>query len=391
MLIKAGGSSVKILLVVDQFFSANNGMTISARRFAETLRMHGNQVKIVSTGKVGDTEYLLPEIKIPFFDKLIKSQGMTFAKPQKDILTQAIAWADIVHFLVPFWLSHKGIRIAQKLKVPYTAAFHVQPENITASIKLANCEWLNTFIYKWFRFYIYKHCTHIHCPSNFIANELKKNGYKSQLHVISNGVDLAFQYNRKVKPPHLKGKEVITMVGRLSREKRQDVLIDAVKKSKHEKDIQLCLAGQGPMLEKLKQRAKGLTNPIHIQFYDTSGLIDLLSYTDVYVHAADMEIEAMSCMEAFATGIVPIIANSKKSATPQFALDERSLFEAGNSDDLAKKIDYWIEHESERIQMERLYAQKGKSYSVDGCVRRIEKMFEQAIEEKQHENRKHRR
>ena len=67
--------------------------------------------------------------------------------------------------------------------------------------------------------------------------------------------------------------------------------------------------------------------------------------SDLYVHAADAEIEAIACIEAFSSGLVPVIANSPKSATPQFALDERSLFEAGNPKDLADKIDYWIEHE----------------------------------------------
>lgn len=62
----------------------------------------------------------------------------------------------------------------------------------------------------------------------------------------------------------------------------------------------------------------------------------------------DAEIEAISCMEAFASGLVPVIANSAKSATPQFALDERSLFTAGDSGDLTQKIDYWLEHEDER-------------------------------------------
>ena len=42
---------------------------------------------------------------------------------------------------------------------------------------------------------------------------------------------------------------------------------------------------------------------------------------------------------------MPIIANSNKSATTQFAIDERSLFEAGNSNDLATKIDYWLDKE----------------------------------------------
>ena len=42
---------MKILMVIDQFYAANNGMTISARRFAEVLRQHGHEVRIASTGK----------------------------------------------------------------------------------------------------------------------------------------------------------------------------------------------------------------------------------------------------------------------------------------------------------------------------------------------------
>ena len=69
---------------------------------------------------------------------------------------------------------------------------------------------------------------------------------------------------------------------------------------------------------------------------------------DLYVHTSDAEIEAMSCMEAFACGLVPVIADSPRSATPQFALDERSLFPAGDTDALAERIDWWIEHPAER-------------------------------------------
>ena len=45
---------MKILLVTDQFYSANNGMTISARRFAQVLRGHGHTVRVLSYGQKED-------------------------------------------------------------------------------------------------------------------------------------------------------------------------------------------------------------------------------------------------------------------------------------------------------------------------------------------------
>lgn len=94
-------------------------------------------------------------------------------------------------------------------------------------------------------------------------------------------------------------------------------------------------------------------------FYGQEELLRLLNSCDLYVHASDAEIEGISCMEALACGLVPVIANSPLSATPQFALDDRSLFQAGNAGDLADKIDYWIEHPEERAAQGRAYAARG--------------------------------
>lgn len=171
------------------------------------------------------------------------------------------------------------------------------------------------------------------------------------------------------------------MIGRLSAEKRQDVIIDAVGLSKYADRIQLVFAGQGPKMKDLEKAGEKLINPPYIHFFSKEELIQLLSMTDLYIHAADVEIEAISCIEAFASGLVPIIADSPKSATPQFALDERSLFLAGRPDDLAVKIDYWLDHPEEKKEMEILYGKEGKKYNIDHCVSQIEEMFLSAISE----------
>ena len=378
---------MKILLVIDQFYEANNGMTISARRFAKVLANHGHEIRIVSTGRPRDPglyadSYSVPKQYIPFFDKLVAEQGMTFARPDDELLERAIGWADLVHFLVPFTLSHHGIMIARQLGVPYTAAFHCQPENVTSSIYLDKFKNINKLIYLWFNHYIYQYCGHIHCPSEFIANELRKTGYRSHLHVISNGIDPDFiGLRKKEKPPELRDKFVILSVGRYSREKRQELLIKAVKMNRYADRIQLIFAGQGPNREKLEKLGASLPNPPILNFYSKSDLLDIIAMSDLYVHAANAEIEAMSCMEAFAGGLVPVIANSEKSATPQFALDERSLFKADSPKDLSDKIDYWYENPYERQKMSLQYAAMGEKYNLEACVFEAEKMFYQAIED----------
>lgn len=374
---------MKILLVLDQYDGANNGNTITARRLYTILKQHGHDVRILASGESREDKWGLPEVKVPIFDGLIRKQGFVFAKPVDDVVEEAVKWADLVHVVMPFMVSKKATKYAIKYNKPMTSAFHVQPENIWFSVHLGNFKPLISFTYFFAKKYIFQYHKYIHCPSNMIANQLIKHHYKADIRVISNGIESDFVYKKKEKDDIFKGKFLIVMSGRYSHEKRQDLIIKAVKKSKHEKDIQIFLAGQGPVEEEYRKLAQGLTNPIMMKFLSKDKLKELFSQTDLYIHASDAEIEAMSCMEAFASGLVPVISNSKRSATPQFALDDRSLFKAGSSDDLAKKIDYWFEHPEEKKEMEIKYAESAKKYALEECVYKMEKMFNDAVETKQ--------
>lgn len=373
---------MKILLVMDQYDEGNNGTTISAQRFAGALREHGHEVRVAASGKAAEGKYPMPEIHfLKLADSIIKSQGMVLAKANPVTLQQAIEWADVVHFMMPFALSRAGVRIAKELGKPVTAAFHVQPENITSTLHMGHSKVVNELLYGWFRDDFYNQFSHIHCPSNFIAGQLRQHGYQAKLHVISNGVSPEFVPMKREKEPELAHKFVILMVGRYSEEKRQDVLIQAVKKSAHSDKIQLILAGQGPKKKALQRKGFFLKNRPIMGFYDTKRLCELMAMSDLYVHAANVEIEAIACLEAVASGLVPVIADSPLSATPQFALDERSLFEAGNARELAKKIDWWYEHASERRRMGKVYAQSAEKYRLENSIRQAEQMFEEAIAE----------
>lgn len=371
---------MKILFVMDHD-GANNGVIVSARRYAQVLRQRGHDVRFLCTGDPGPGGWALEQFHLPVFDRLITAQGMIFAKADPAVLTQAVSWADAVHFLMPFTLSIRGAAIAKKLKKPMTAAFHVQPQNISYSIHMGTLAPVNALIYWYFRVAFFRRFTHIHCPSGFIADELRRHHYKAKLHVISNGVESGYTYRKLPKPPEWEGKFVILSVGRLSREKRQDVLIDAIALSRHRDSIRLELAGQGPTEAFLRRRAGKLPGGVHIAFYDREALRDLIARCDLYVHPADAEIEAMSCMEAFAGGLVPVIADSPKSATPQFALDARSLFPAGDPKALSQRIDWWIEHPEERAEMERRYSAHAREYALEDCVARFETMLEENCRE----------
>lgn len=358
-------------LVIDTFDALNNGTTASARRFVENLRAEGHTVRVLTAGAPGKDKFVLPKWNIPIVSHFADPQGISFAKIVPDVIREFLTGLDVVHFYLPFPLARAVEKMAREMKIPCLAAFHVQAENITYNIGLGKSAFAAKFFYKFLYKYFYNRFRDIHCPTQFIADELRKNGYKANFHVLSNGVDAAFVPGEPVPHENIR----ILMIGRLSPEKRQDLIIEAAKLSKYADKIQLVLAGQGPLLEKYRKLAADLPRAPIFGFYSTKELIKVIRSTDIYVHASDAEIEAIACMEAFACGLVPIIANAPKSATVQFALDERSLFRAGNAKDLAQKIDYWIEHPEEKSEMSKRYIELGNTYRVAASVRKMEEIY----------------
>lgn len=378
---------MKIVLVMDQFDVEGNGTTVSAKRFAEALEKKGNEVRIVTTGAPGPNKYIVETKKKDIVAYFAKKQQMVIGKPDKEVFRKAFEGADVVHFYLPLHLSMVGKKVADEMGIPTTAAFHLQPENITFNIGMGNVEFMNNLTYKILKDIFYKKFDYIHCPSQFISDELKKHGYTANIRTISNGVDPIFTKDSEfIRDEKFKDKFVVLMVGRYSPEKKQKILIDAISKSKYEKNIQLVLAGAGPCEEEYKKLTKEkLTNEAVFGFFGKTELLNLIRSSDLYVHSSEIEIEAISCIEAFACGIVPVIANSKKSATKQFALDDRSLFKLNDSDDLARKIDYWYEHEEERNKMSDAYAKHAEKYKLDRSIDLIMEMFEDAIKAKRND------
>lgn len=372
---------MKILLVIDDYISSNNGTTISCRRFAGELRRQGHEVKVLGTSLPDEPDmFRLEEYHLPIVDGLVRANDFHFSKVDMAVIRKAVAWADVVHCMMPFMLTYRTEQVVREMHKPATAAFHIQPENLLSAVRLGKWTLVNSALYAMWRKGIYDKFAFIHCPSEFMRQEMLDHRYKGDIRAISNGISDAFCLQEKRKTEKTEGKIVVTMVGRLAREKRQDVIIRAVRKSKYADRIQIVFAGKGPLERFYKRLGRRLKNPPMFVYLNQSDLIDLLAETDVYVHASDMESEAISCIEAFATGLVPIISDSRKSATLQFAIDSRSLFKAGSPKDLAQKIDYWLDHPEEKKRMEAAYAKQGLDYTLEASVRKCVQMFEDAIE-----------
>ena len=370
-----------ITLVVDQFFQNTNGTSVSAQNLCRELEEKGHTVRVLTVDNGDKTQYALKERNFGApINKIIHSQGMQLAKPNKDIIEHAIIGSDVVHVYTPFKLGQKVISLCKKHNIPCTAAFHILPENITSTIYMKKFKLVNATIWLSWYIKIYKNIKHIHCPSLMVANQIKRHGYRSKLHIISNGYKNNYVPMSEPKPTILKNKIIIVATGRFSREKRYDLLFKAIKKSKHKKDIVLILGGKGPQLRKYKKFARKLPNmPIFLGKYNQEQQLSFLNFADLYIHPADIEVEGMTCLEACACGCVPIVSDSKKSATRQFVTNEQSIFKHGNAKDLAKKIDWWLDNPQQLEEQKELIAEHATNFSLRKSVDLYLDMFNAAI------------
>lgn len=377
---------MKVLVVCDVLGQENNGTTIAAMNLIRYLRSQGDEVRILCADqdkKGTENYYVVPNLYLGLvINHILKKNNVTLSRPSKKIILKALEGVDIVHVMIPFPLGNKTAKLARKKGIPVTAGFHCQAENFSAHISMMNCNMVNRLVYKHYYKKLYSKVNSIHYPTKFIRDLFEgtvkhhTNGY-----VISNGVNSIYKKQEIIeRKPEYQGKYNILFIGRISKEKSHPILIKAISLSKHKDDIQLIFAGQGPRENEVMNFAKKckINKPI-IKFFCRSDLVETINSCDLYVHPAEIEIEAISCLEAISCGLVPIINNSPRSATKAFALDEKNLFNFNDPKDLANKIDYWIEHPEEKALRSKEYLGFADNFDHQRCMEEMRKMLEEAI------------
>ena len=377
---------MRIAVICDVLGDKNNGTTIVAFNLIDFLRQKGHEVRIVCpdeehTGEEG--YWVVPKMHFGIFQSYVDRNGVAPAKLDKRILYDAIHDVDLIHVMIPFALGKAAAKYANQHGIPLTAGFHCQAENITSHIFLKDSRFANRVTYKILNERLYKYCDGIHYPTEFIRDTFERIVGTTPHFVISNGVGDEFRPMKAERPEALRDKYILLFTGRLSREKSHNVLIDAVAKSKHRDKIQLFFAGEGPLERELLAHAKrvGISAPV-IKFYSRAKLLNTINMADLYVHPAEIEIEAISCLEAIACGKVPLIADSPRSATRFFALSEKNLFKSGDAVDLSHKLDFWLDHPDERKKCSEEYLGYAERFRLKDCMEAMEDMLKKVANEK---------
>ena len=373
-----------IAIAIDTYNDANGG-TIATKRLVKELKKRGHRVTIIAAIHENPEDpdfHRIPGFVLPGTEASLENMKFLFGRNDRKTFLQAMKEADIVQVQFPFLMAKGSVKAARKLGKPVVGAFHVQPQNIMAAMGKTS-RLLERTLWFFFKYFLFKRVKTITCPSVFAEKLLRSEGIKATITPISNGIPVEYIPKSYKRPDWFGDKMVLLNIGRHAYEKRQMLLIEGVRRSKYAANIQLILAGRGERTEEMKELGKELPVKPFINYITPEEKFHYLNTADLFVHGSIVELESLSCSEAIGCGLPCLISNSKYSAAPQFALDERFLFESDNPDDLAEKIDYWYEHldELRSNSLKNKVLEMAEQYRFEKAVSDYETFIAQAIKD----------
>ena len=308
---------MRIMVVTDQYESMVGGVSTVTRELARGLAERGHQVALIVPspgwrGRRATAEQVCViyrgSVRWPWYEGM-RLGCLPAAAAGKLIASLA---PDVAHIHSPVTLGVMARIGAGRRRVPVVYTNHYLPANVRASAA-PRARALDALFYRHVVGFSNK-CSYVTAPTATALGLLRERGLRVPSGVLSNGVDLD-AYSPGLADVRIRhryglpaGRPLILSVGRLSPEKRTDVLLDAV--ARLGPDTQVAIAGAGPDEARLRSQARrlGLGGQVRfLGFVPGSDLPGLYRLADVFAIASEAELQSLTTMEAMATGL-PVVA-----------------------------------------------------------------------------------
>ena len=311
------GTRLRIMLVSDQYPPMVGGVPTVASQLASGLAARGHEVTVLApsggwrggTGSTGAAQVTYTgSAPWPLYPGL----RVAAARPATVRRQVAAFGPDVVHAHSPLTLGRAALAAARQLSIPFVYTNHYLPANVLPAMKRRPATFDRAF-------YAYlvsfgNRCALVTAPTTTALGLLQEHGLAVPGRVISNGIDTA-SFRPGPADAALRDRyglagdaPVILSLGRLSPEKRADVLIDAV--ARLTVPARLVLAGTGPARAQLAARARKLgiaSQVLFPGFIPDADLAGLYRLGQVFATASEAELQGITTMHALASGL-PVVA-----------------------------------------------------------------------------------
>jgi glycosyltransferase involved in cell wall biosynthesis len=352
---------MRIMVVTDQYEPMVGGVPTVTKELAQGLAGRGHSVALVvpSPGWRGRQEssdqvsvHYRGSLRWPWYEGM-RLGYIPVSAARKLIASFA---PDVAHIHSPVTLGFIARIGAGRQHVPVIYTNHYLPVNVRPA-QLRRSGIVDALFYQYVVGFS-NSCTQVTAPTTTALELLRERGLRVPSKVMSNGVDLG-TYSPGPGPDGLRSRyglradtPLILSVGRLSPEKRIDVLMDAAAAMRH--DAQIVVAGTGPDEGRLRARADRLALAGRVQFLgfvpgcDLPGLYRL---ADMFAIASEAELQSLTTMEAMATGLPVVAANAYALAELVSHEQNGLLFHPGQAPELAACLDRLVTDNALRAAM----------------------------------------
>jgi len=315
------------MIVTDQYEPMVGGVPTVTRELAAGLAERGHAVAVVapSPGRRAQLDNRA-DVMVDFRGSVpwpwYQGQRLGLLPPQRARELVAGFAPEVVHLHSPLTLGVAARPAARRRRVPVVYTNHYLPLNVwPAAARGGAAAGEGAGGVRQARdaaFYAYvtgfaNRCDHVTAPTTTALRLLRAHGLRVPSQAVSNGVDLA-RFSPGPRDAALllkyalpKDRPVILSVGRLSLEKRADVLIAAVARLT---EPVLVLAGSGPDEARLRSLARhyGVAERVLFTgFVPDDDLPGLYRLADVFAIASQAELQSLATMSAMASGL-PVVA-----------------------------------------------------------------------------------
>lgn len=352
---------MKIAFFTDDYLPYIHGVTRSIQNYRTALEARGHEVFIVAPKHPtyeDDDDHVIRTNSINSY--IFDNRPMSLIYPGMAKKFDEYEF-DVIHTQTQFWMGTLGYMVARRQQIPHVSTIHtVFPELLHAypaavisgiiavsigypiayktkpvlpfegglleNMRTTNREMFDRQAWKLMNLFM-DHTSLCITPSQHIADTLIANGLQARHAVLPNGIDTDF-YNVKRQPTTIekaKGDIWIVAVGRLSAEKRQHALIDAIKYLPDPR-VKLVLVGDGPERKELEEQARRLEVTEQVIFAGNQPreeVAAILQHGDMFTLASyHFDNQPMVILEALAAGLPVVYADErlKEGLTPHNAL-----------------------------------------------------------------------
>lgn len=305
---------MKIAFFTDTYEPQINGVVTAIKLFARHLRKKGHDVDVFypSAGimPASNKDHKFPSVEFRNYPsyRIAIPYALAFEKEFKS------SDFDVIHVHTPAVIGVAGILLGKLYKRPVVGTFHTMLPDYSHYILggLQNIKPLQRITKKilWkYTSIFYNSCDVITAPTEEVKELLERHGVRKRIIVMPTGIEIS---HRKKPKNALRKKynfsqkdRIILHVGRVTKEKNIETVLDAMKELKDEK---LIVTSDGPYRKYLQEYAKrtGINNVIFTGFIDENKLNDYYQMSDLFVMASKTETQGLVLAEAMSYSL-PIV------------------------------------------------------------------------------------